>query len=56
MLNHVENTHFPGTFDYRCKVCTKTMPTKKSLENHVYRNHSKDQQGEAVELQTQYVS
>jgi len=56
VLNHVENTHFPGTFDYRCKVCTKTMPTKKSLENHVYRNHSKDQQGEAVELQTQYVS
>ena len=39
LLNHVENTHFPGTFDYKCKVCTKPMPTKKSLENHMYRNH-----------------
>ena len=39
VLNHVENTHFPGTFDYKCKVCTKPMPTKKSLENHMYRNH-----------------
>ena len=39
VLNHVENTHFPGTFDYKCKVCTKRMPTKKSLENHMYRNH-----------------
>ena len=55
VLNHVENTHFPGTFDYRCRICTKSMTTKKSLENHVYRNH-KDSPMDVSLVETQYVS
>ena len=54
VLNHVESTHFPDTFDYSCNICKKKMQTKKSLENHVYRNH-KDGQAEVM-VETQYVN
>ena len=51
VLNHVESTHFPYTFDYSCDICKKKMKTKKSLENHVYHNHKDGQTDIIVETQ-----
>jgi len=44
VVNHVENIHFPGTFQYVCHVCSRPMMTKKALDNHIHRNHHKDHQ------------
>ena len=42
VVNHVENIHFPGTFQYICPVCNKPMITKKALDNHIHRNHKEN--------------
>ena len=43
VVNHVENIHFPGTFQYICPVCHRPMITKKALDNHIHRNHKENQ-------------
>jgi len=42
VVNHVENIHFPGTFQYICPVCNRPMITKKALDNHIHRNHKEN--------------
>jgi len=36
---HIESKHFPNSFTYNCPLCEMTFGTKKSLENHNFRQH-----------------
>ena len=35
LRKHVENIHFPGTFNYRCKYCFENFSTRNSLNIHI---------------------
>ena len=34
LLNHVENIHFAGTYQYCCQMCSKILNTKQALYDH----------------------
>ena len=35
LRKHVENIHFPGTFNYQCKYCFENFSTRNSLNIHI---------------------
>jgi len=35
LRKHVENIHFPGTFNYSCKYCSENFSTRNSLNIHI---------------------
>ena len=37
---HVENIHFPGSYEYECDLCGKKFDTKKKWYHHRIRVHS----------------
>ena len=37
--NHVENIHFPGIFEYSCKLCNTIHKSKTALVNHKALRH-----------------
>ena len=38
-LNHLENVHFPQTFEYPCKQCQQVFSSKNQLYKHVHKEH-----------------
>ena len=39
--NHVENIHFPGSFEYQCDLCGEKFDTKNKWSMHRARVHPK---------------
>ena len=39
--DHVEQRHFPNTFDYTCELCSKLCSSKIALRDHKNYNHKK---------------
>ncbi|XP_023339279.1 protein tramtrack, beta isoform isoform X6 [Eurytemora carolleeae] len=39
LRKHVENIHFPGQFEYPCKICQKPFSTRNRLNHHVSKEH-----------------
>ena len=40
---HVEAKHFPNSFVYKCGECSDVFSNEKSLSNHRYRRHNKQE-------------
>ena len=38
---HVENIHFPGSFNYSCKFCGETFTKKNMMYMHISKFHKK---------------
>ena len=36
---HVENIHFPGTYEHECDLCGEKFDTKAKLKNHLHHVH-----------------
>lgn len=39
LRKHVENIHFPGSFEYSCKHCSETCTTRNLLNIHISKMH-----------------
>ena len=40
MRKHVENIHFPNSFQYPCKYCEETFGTRNQLNIHISKLHT----------------
>jgi len=38
-VNHLENVHFPESFEYPCKHCSQVFSSKNQLYKHVHKEH-----------------
>ena len=36
---HVEDKHFPATFQYPCNMCGESFPTRNKFDHHNAKNH-----------------
>ena len=45
-FKHVENVHFPGTYQYECEKCGQTFGTQNKIVQHRMRLHSGKKQNE----------
>ena len=39
LRKHVENIHFPGSFEYYCKYCGKSFNAKNNMYFHISKMH-----------------
>ena len=47
-VRHVENSHFPGTFEYQCDQCDRKFDTKIKWASHRSDKHSKAKSDNAL--------